>query len=125
MKKLLYLLVTIFASAIFLVACSSKQSIDGVYYRLEVSSENEDKVEYDGIDPETKLEIDGSEGTYWYGSKAMKIHVDQENQTITSKYKSFSYQSIPKDKMLVLENGQKTVYLVKENSPLYNQYKDK
>lgn len=125
MKKTLYLLAALFASAIFLFACSSKQSIDGVYYRLEVSSENEDNVEYDGIDPEIKLEIDGSEGTYWYGSESMNIHVDQENQTITSKYKSFSYKSVPKDEMLVLENGEKTVYLVKENSPLYNKYKDR
>lgn len=34
MKKSLYLLVTIVASAIFLVACSSKQSMDGTYYEF-------------------------------------------------------------------------------------------
>ena len=122
MKKTLYLLAALFASAIFLVACSSKQSIDGIYYQLEVSSK---EGTYSGIDTDTKIEVVGSEGTYWYGSKSMKLHVDQENQTMTSKYRSFSYKSIPKDKMLVLENGEKTIYLVKEDSELYNQYKDK
>lgn len=34
MKKSLYLLAALFASAIFLVACSSKQSMDGTYYEF-------------------------------------------------------------------------------------------
>lgn len=40
MKKSLYLLVTIFASAIFLVACSSKQSMDGTYYEFYGEKDN-------------------------------------------------------------------------------------
>lgn len=126
MKKTLYLLVALFASAIFLVACSkgesgsSQSSLDGEYYFY---------AEYDkSLSDSPWIVIDGKVLTYYAGGKdsshgTFRYSIDTEKQTLTgeNEVKSYSYDN----GLLQTGIAGGEAQFVKKDSKKYKELKDK
>lgn len=128
MKKTLYLLVALFASAIFLVACSkgensSPQSIlDGEYYFY---------AEYDKkLSDSPWIVIDGKKLTYYYGGKedssgTLRYSIDTEKQTLTGEGKVLAYSYDGETGVLSAGIMSSDTQFVKKDSKKYKELKDK
>lgn len=126
MKKSLYLLVAIFASAIFLVACSKgensspQSSLDGEYYFY---------AEYDkSLSDSPWIVIDGKNLTYYAGGKdhshgTLRYSIDTEKQTLTgeNEVKSYAYDN----GLLQTGIAGGEAQFVKKDSKKYKELKDK
>lgn len=128
MKKTLYLLVALFASAIFLVACSkgesgsSQSSLDGEYYFY---------AEYDKkLSDSPWIVIDGKKLTYYYGGKedssgTLRYSIDTEKQTLTGEGKVLSYSYDEGTGVLSAGIMSSDTQFVKKDSKKYKELKDK
>ena len=127
MKKSLYLLVAIFASAIFLVACSKgensspQSSLDGEYYATSNYSD-------DGLTKSPWVVIDGKTFTYYAGGKddpdgTLRYSIDTEKQTLTgeNEVKSYAYDN----GLLQTGIAGGEAQFVKKDSKKYNELKNK
>lgn len=126
MKKTLYLLVALFASAIFLVACSKgensspQSSLDGEYYFY---------AEYDkSLSDSPWIVIDGKNLTYYAGGKdrshgTLRYSIDAEKQTLTgeNEVKSYSYDN----GLLQTGIAGGEAQFVKKDSKKYKELKNK
>ena len=126
MKKTLYLLVALFASAIFLVACSKgensspQSSLDGEYYFY---------AEYDkSLSDSPWIVIDGKNLTYYAGGKdrshgTLRYSIDTEKQTLTgeNEVKSYAYDN----GLLQTGIAGGEAQFVKKDSKKYNELKNK
>lgn len=128
MKKTLYLLVALFASAIFLVACSKgensspQSSLDGEYYFY---------AEYDKkLSDSPWIVIDGKKLTYYYGGKedssgTLRYSIDAEKQTLTGEGKVLAYSYDGETGVLSAGIMSSDTQFVKKDSKKYKELKDK
>lgn len=128
MKKTLYLLVALFASAIFLVACSkgesgsSQSNLDGEYYFY---------AEYDKkLSDSPWIVIDGKKLTYYYGGKedssgTLRYSIDTEKQTLTGEGKVLAYSYDGETGVLSAGIMSSDTQFVKKDSKKYKELKDK
>lgn len=126
MKKTLYLLAALFASAIFLVACSKgensspQSSLDGEYYFY---------AEYDkSLSDSPWIVIDGKNLTYYAGGKdrshgTLRYSIDTEKQTLTgeNEVKSYAYDN----GLLQTGIAGGEAQFVKKDSKKYKELKNK
>lgn len=130
MKKTLYLLVALFASAIFLVACSKEgensspqSSLDGEYYATSNYSD-------DGLTKSPWVVIDGKKLTYYYGGKedssgTLRYSIDTEKQTLTGEGKVLAYSYDGETGVLSAGIMSSDEQFVKKDSKKYKELKDK
>ena len=128
MKKTLYLLVALFASAIFLVACSKgessspQSSLDGEYYFY---------AEYDkSLSDSPWIVIDGKNLTYYAGGKdrshgTLRYSIDTEKQTLTGEGKVLSYSYDEGTGVLLAGIQSSDEQFVKKDSKKYKELKNK
>lgn len=129
MKKTLYLLVALFASAIFLVACSkgesgsSQSSLDGEYYATSNYSD-------DGLTKSPWVVIDGKTFTYYAGGKdnpdgTLRYSIDTEKQTLTGEGKVLSYSYDEGTGVLLAGIQSSDEQFVKKDSKKYKELKNR